>query len=220
MATTIRQTEAAAIYDDPSLVTDPDDPAFDGDAIGLFIRRLSLSSDARALSQDIVWSRIEAFVSHRWHSRTVVWLVEGAGDWEPPLEPATITSVEAWDGGNWTSVQLPASPFGGVSFPNRNCVYRVTANVGSGRLSELPADVIEAFRRIAEYLVSVPSTPLHFEECAVVQDVHGASQISIDVEHGENNRASFSLTQNPRFRARVLEFSGAGDLLRKYRKGR
>jgi hypothetical protein len=44
------------------------------------------------------WARIEAYTAVRYTSRTIVWVVEGPGDWEPPLRPATITTTERWTG--------------------------------------------------------------------------------------------------------------------------
>ena len=73
MAVTIKQTEATpdAYADAPS----------------------GLSAAAAALSKDMIWARLEAYTAWRWSARGVVWIVEGPGEWVPPLKPATITTI-------------------------------------------------------------------------------------------------------------------------------
>ena len=90
-----------------------------------------LSGAAAALSADMLWQRIEAYVAHRWTARSVEWLVEGPGDWTAPLAPASIATVEVWSAvGAWESVTLDASPFGGYFLPAYG-PYRFTAT-GAG----------------------------------------------------------------------------------------
>lgn len=220
MPTVLKQTEGPATYDDPNLITDANDANYDPQAIGLFYRALRprLSSDALALDQAIVWTRMESFVSWRWHSRAVEWIVDGDGEFDPPLEPATITKVELWRGGAWGELTLVPSPLGGVELDGGR--HRITATVGTSRLSDLHPGVVEAFRRILEYLTQVPSTSVTNDEgAALISDAVGVSQVSISRSVGDDN-SSVSIQQNPRYRAKAIEYSGAGDLLRKYRKGR
>ena len=33
----------------------------------------------------MVWQRIESYVAYRWTPRAVTWIVEGCGEWYPPL---------------------------------------------------------------------------------------------------------------------------------------
>ena len=214
VTTTLKQTEGTALYVDPNLITDTNDPSYNPDAIGLFWYQIELSEKAQLLNQEIVWRRMESFVSYRWHSRSVEWLVEGMGDWEPPLEPATISGVEVWNGEGWTSVNLSPSPFGGVQIPD-DLTYRIIATVGTSSLADLTDDVKEAFRRLANYVSAQGLVNLTREGASIL----GLTKASIETKVGESmNR--IEIEQNLRSNARALEFSGAGDLLRKYRKGR
>ena len=48
--------------------------------------RSALSTAAAALDADMIWQRIEAYIAHRWTERDVTWIVEGPGEWHPPLD--------------------------------------------------------------------------------------------------------------------------------------
>ncbi len=155
-----------------------------------------LSAAALALDGDAIWQRIEAYVAHRWSPRSVVWTVEGEGDWEPPLAPAVVQSVEVWEAGAWVaSVSIP-SPYGGLCLLGDG-PYRITATVGG---DDVPAAAQEAFRRLAEYMAEGESNP-------------GASSYKIDL-----GQLSESVERAPTWLARALQLSGAADLLRPYRK--
>ena len=78
-ATTIQQTEDA-----PDEYPDP--PA-------------GLSAAAAALDPAMVWQRIEAYTVWRFSEREVVWVVEGCGEWLPPLHVAVIDTRLAGTGG-------------------------------------------------------------------------------------------------------------------------
>jgi hypothetical protein len=96
-----------------------------------------------------VWRRIESYVAWRWTSRTIEWVVEGPGHWHAPLEPATITTVEIWNSNDaWEVVTLSPSPYGGYWLDGCG-PYRFTGTCGGGTV---PADVEEAFRRLATYM--------------------------------------------------------------------
>lgn len=95
----------------------------------------------------IVWQRIEAWATTRWTPRAVVWIVEGPGEWVPPLDPATVTATEMWEASAWVSATPDPSPAGGYDLADG--VYRVTATVGGGAL---PEGVAEAFRRLSEFM--------------------------------------------------------------------
>lgn len=174
-ATTIKQTEAV-----PSAYP----AAPDG-----------LSTAAAALDADMIWQRIESYVAHRWTSRAVVWTVEGCGEWQPPLTPATITTVEIWQGGAWETVALPPSPMGGYCLPGGT--YRFTGTVGSGTV---PAAVNEAFRRLAEYMAAKQGAP------GTTRERVTAGSVTVD----KSRSASWA--------AQAMQNSGAGDLLRPYRR--
>lgn len=176
MATTIRQIEAA-----PS-----EYPDFTG----------TLSTAAAALSADMIWQRIESYIAWRWTARSVTWVVEGPGEWHPPLAPATVGTVEVWSrAGEWDTAALDASPLGGYWLP---CTgpFRFTATVGSG---DMPDSVTEAFRRLAEYAAQKPGKG-------------GAKSESIAA-----GSITISSTRDPTWLAKAMQNSGAGDLLRNLR---
>lgn len=175
MADTLRQTEAI-----PTAY--PDAP--------------TLSTAATALDADMIWQRIESYIAHRWTSRAVEWVVEGPGDWHPPLTPATITTVEIWQADAWETVTLSPSPVGGYVLPGCG-PYKFAGTVGSG---DVPAAVTEAFRRLAEYMAGKAGKP-------------GARQESIGA-----GSISLSHTRSPAWMAEAIKNSGAGDLLRNYRR--
>ncbi|TXH45376.1 MAG: hypothetical protein E6Q97_31725 [Desulfurellales bacterium] len=146
---------------------------------------------------DEVWQRIESWVAHRWTERAVVWLVEGCGEWVPPLTPATITTVEIWSdrAKDWEVTTLDAAPLGGYFLPATG-PYRFTGTVASGVVL-LPAAVEEAAQRLSAYMAAVPAPGIASESIPGIGDVTYAS---------------------PSWMARALQNSGAGDLLRPYRR--
>ena len=176
MADTLKQVEAVPTY--PATPT-------------------GLSAAAAAINASVIWARIEAYVSTRWTSRAVVWTVEGPGDWEPLLTPATITTKEKWTGTAWVADTPDASPLGGYQLAC--ATYRFTGTVGSGTV---PAAVSEAFRRLAEYLASTDDAPA------------GVSDFTWNLGGGA---MSENFSRAPTWIARALINSGAADLLRPYR---
>ncbi|MGV8987598.1 MAG: hypothetical protein ACOH2H_15100 [Cypionkella sp.] len=156
-----------------------------------------LSTQAAALNPGVVWGRIEAYVSTRYSSRTVAWVVEGPGDWAPLLEPATVSAVEAWTGTAWTAVTLNPSPFGGYNLPGEG-PYRFTGTVGGG---SVPAMVSEAYRRLAEYIGAADDVP------------PGVTSYSTAVSVITEN-----LDRSVNWLARAMINSGAADMLRPYRR--
>jgi hypothetical protein len=139
-----------------------------------------------------VWKRLEGWIRHRWNERTVTWVVAGPGEWEPRLQPATIDSAEAWDGETWETVTLKPGPLG---YELDERTYKITATVGS--TDDPPAIVLEAGKRLAEYL-----------------DEAGGDQAkgSTSVQDGD-----YSFDRPAGWAARAIHYSGAGDLLRGYR---
>ena len=176
MVATISQTEAIP-------ATYPTSPA-------------GLSAAAAALSAPMLWQRLEGYVAQRWTSRAIVWVAEGPGDWQPPLKPATISTVERWTGEAWeVTTDLLPSALGGYQLPGCG-PYRFTGTVGSGTP---PAAVLEAFRRLAEYMAGIDFDSL------------GLRSINVpDIATEE--------MASPSWRARALQDSGAADLLRNYRR--
>ncbi|WP_299473716.1 hypothetical protein [uncultured Paracoccus sp.] len=157
----------------------------------------SLSAAAAALNADAIWQRLEAYCRRRWTAREVVWTVEGGGEWEAPLSPATLNTVEIWDSGAWAECTPAASPWGGYDLPG-NGPYRITADVGGG---DVPAAVMEAFRRLAEYMADEP-------------DRAGVANHSLNM----GGAIAESYARNPDWIGKALQHSGAADLLRPYRR--
>ena len=177
MAATIKQTEAApAAY--------PDAPE-------------GLSTAAAALDPDMIWQRIEAYTAWRWSERAVTWIVEGCGDWQPPLMPATIGTVEDWRSDAWATVTLSPAAVGGYALPGGT--YRITATVGDDD-ADIPAAVLEAFRRLAEYMAAGKGAP------GTTRERVTAGSVTVDK------------TRSAAWAAQAMENSGAGDLLRRYRR--
>jgi len=176
MATTIKQVEAIpAAY--------PATPS-------------GLSAAAAALEAGMIWQRIEAYIAHRYTSRAIEWIVEGCGDWHPPLAPATISTVEVWQSNAWTSATLDPSPLGGYVLPSGT--YRFAGTVGGGTAPEI---VDEAFRRLAEYMAaSKRGSP------GTTRERVTAGSVTVD----KSRSASWA--------AEAMVNSGAADLLRNYRR--
>lgn len=152
---------------------------------------------------DHLWQRIEAYIAHRFSERAVTWIVEGPGEWEPPLAPATIASVDIWNGTAWETCTAPDAPLGGYWLAGEG-PYRFQGTVGAG---PTPAPVLEAYERLSDFLADVKD-----DEGQLVRPA-GVSQWRRDV-----GDVSFEATQNSAWIARALELSGAADLLRPYRR--
>ena len=177
-ATTIKQTEAAP-ESYPTVAT------------------TGWSTGAAALSQDMIWQRIETYVAWRSTERAVTWIVEGCGEWTPPLTPATVSTVEIWESNAWSTVTPDASPLGGYCLPGGT--YRFTGTAGDDD-ADIPAAITEAVRRLAEYMAGKAGKP-------------GASSESIGA-----GSISLSHRRSPSWMAQAMQNSGAGDLLRPYRR--
>jgi hypothetical protein len=156
-----------------------------------------LSTAAAALPAAMVWNRIEQWVAHRWTSRTVIWVLEGNGDFFVPLTPATVTATERWTDGAWAAYTVPTGPLG-YCFETDG-TYRITATVGGGSPT-VPDSVKQAYLRIAEYMAADPG-------------MRGASSYSVDL-----GGISENIDRNPAWLAKAIHNSGAADLLRPYRR--
>lgn len=156
-----------------------------------------LSAGAAALNSAAIWQRIESYVGLRWTERGVVWVVEGPGDWVPPLLPANVQHVEIWNDIQWDKVELSPTPLGGYRLPEEG-PYRFEATVGGG---DVPAGVTEAYRRLAEYLAAEGSLPGGVTKSASV-----IGDLRVEAERSAN------------WIAKALINSGAADLLRRYRR--
>lgn len=155
-----------------------------------------VSAEVSALA-NVIWARIESYVAHRWTEREVIWTVEGPGEWSPPLKPATISKIEIWNGTGWDDCTPDASPLGGYWLPASG-PYRFTATVGSG--ATVPDLVSEAFKRLGNYMAANPGKP-------------GASRESVSA-----GSISTDWNRSASWMALAMQNSGAGDLLRTFRK--
>ncbi|MDB5659220.1 MAG: hypothetical protein JWS10_1835 [Cypionkella sp.] len=156
-----------------------------------------LSVEANALDPAFVWGRIEPYTTCRFTSRSVAWVVEGPGEWMPPLAPATVAAVEGWTGMAWAAVVLNPSPLGGYDLPAVG-PYRFTGTAGGG---VVPAPVSEAYRRLAEYFGAPNDSP---PGSADMQSAIGP--------------ISENISRQATWLARAMINSGAADLLRPYRR--
>jgi hypothetical protein len=180
MAVTIKQTETS-----PDAYPDPPE---------------GLSAAATAILST-VWRRIEVYTAFRTTVRDVTWIVEGCGEWVPPLTPAAIATVEVWQGDAWQVAEPPSSPLGGYMLPGHG-PYRFTGTAGDDD-ADVPSDLAEAFRRLAEYMAADAS--------AVPA---GARVFNLTVP----GVAEESIERSPAWMAQALINSGAADLLRRYRR--
>ncbi len=155
-----------------------------------------LSTAASALDEDMIWARIEAFIAHRFSAREVVWTLQGNGgdQFHPRLTPVVSRVAHFW-GDQWEALTLLDGPLG-VCLPFDG-TYRITAQVGAGAV---PAPVSEAFRRLAEYLAPGEEHP-------------GASGFKVGLAP-----IDLEETRSAAWVAKAMQLSGAGDLLRPYRR--
>jgi hypothetical protein len=153
-----------------------------------------LSSEAKDLDSRALWKRIESFVSYRWSERTATWIVQGPGWWQPRLSPFTLDSAEVWNGETWESVTLSPAPIG---YELAASIYKVSGTVGT---TSVPSDVLEAFRRLAEYLA---------DDSYIGRVASSGSRDLGDV--------SISSKRPVDWQGKALHYSGAADLLRRYR---
>lgn len=156
-----------------------------------------LSVAAKALDRDLIWQRIEGYTAYRFTPRSVMWIVVGGGEWEPPLTPATVATSEFWTGGAWETATPDPSPLGGFLLRGYG-PYRFTGTVGGG---DVPAAILEAYRRLAEYMAAKPGTAGASSEFRTIPGVMTSKTI-----------------RSESWMALALQNSGAADLLRPYRK--
>jgi len=143
----------------------------------------------------VVWRMIERWITTRWRSRSVVYTVEGPGQWEARLSPFTVTATDRWTGAGWEGTTLPPSPLDGFELDDGT--YRITGTAGD--TSDVPDDVQEAWRRLHSFLLGNASEHLDMLATFKTEGDQG----------GERPRA---------YAAQALRLSGAGDLLRPYRR--
>jgi hypothetical protein len=157
------------------------------------------------VDSSVVWRRLESYVSQRWSARDIEFIVEGCGEWTPPITPFDVETIEVWSQGaqEYETVELQASPLGGWFLPATG-PYRFSGVAGdSGESTFAPAEVMEAFRRLSEYYAAATTDT----------GTIGASSERVNLAGGLETE----IDRNPRWLADAMRNSGAGDLLRKYR---
>lgn len=142
-----------------------------------------------------VWERIESYISWRFSSRTVIWIVEGCGEWFPPLSPTTLTTFERWDGTAWVTWTPVLSPRG---YELGDGTYRFTGTVGAN--INVPAAVSTACQRLAAYMAA------------------SAGEAGARSVQESDGRLSRTVERSESWTARAMQNSGAADLLRPYRR--
>ncbi len=199
MATTIRITEGEpdnypriVLHDDPTVEQDPE-PS---------IRKVVITA----------WQRVECYISHRWNTRTVEYIVEGEGDWSPDLSPTTISTIEVWRGNTWVTTTLNPTPLGGYTLEG-DCTYRLTGTVGS--VDEPPRAVKDAVFRLVQYFNSVNETPPSHRIISSLKTDQDPYYAPGEFQH--SLRELEIERPNPQWIARAMQYSGAADLLRPYR---
>lgn len=151
----------------------------------------------------VVWSRIEEWIAYRWGERPVSFFVEGfGGDWRAPLHPFTLVQVEAWDGGGWTEVELPAAPLGWRLGSAQ--YYRFTGTTGADETP--PPEVMEAARRLQVFWASARETG------------DGSIGLASSQQNVSEGDLTVSWNRPQGWLGRAIHSSGAADLLRKYRR--
>jgi len=153
-----------------------------------------LSPAASALDPAIVWDRIFGWIAWRWGTTVAEWKAIGCGEFILPLTPATVTLAAYWSeqAEDWIEITPKAGPRG-VVVPAHS-TWRITATCGGEETA--PDSVEEAYRRLAEFMVAGAKTTF-------------ASSIS---------SGDLSMRFRPDHAARALQYSGAADLLRPYRR--
>lgn len=165
-----------------------------------------------------VWQRIEAYSRERWTPREVVWLVQGCGQWEPPLAPVRLMQIESWSG-EWQASAAKASPWGHIGLSGD--AHRITARVGEN--NPAPPVVTKAAARLANYLAQqidgadpdLWATKMRWivtppDEAITVGE--GTASIT----RGHKTEESYERAAD--YIAKALQYSGAADLLRPYRR--
>lgn len=106
----------------------------------------TVDGDNPALDPAVTWQRIEAWIAHRWSPRSIEWIVEGPGEFAPPLAPFALGTLARWQDG-WETVE-PVQTALGIALDHGR--WRIEGVVG-GDAGPVPDAVQEAWRRLHEY---------------------------------------------------------------------
>lgn len=157
--------------------------------------------DARfGTDADAIWQRIECWIGHRWGKRDVIFIVEGPGDWTPPLVPFSTLTIEVWHDDEWVSAVVPPTPLGGyrLDFPGP---FRFAGVAGS--TDAPPPAVKEAYRRLITYSSSIIGHDGGAKGAVTRSDYAGENAGGREFVNGWAGKA--------------IQYSGAADLLRPWR---
>jgi hypothetical protein len=162
-----------------------------------------LANDESIIIDRPLWLRLESYIARRWTPRQCVWTVQGPGTWEPHIGPVSNVTIDCWDSVSytWDAVTLGQTPLGYCLPDSRT--YRVTATVGDNA-GDVPQSVTEAYLRLKAYV----------DEATAETIPVGVASHSLKLSDGYDE----SINRNPNYLARSMQFSGAGDLLRSYRR--
>lgn len=154
---------------------------------------------AEGIEVATVWARIDGWINARWGERECAFIVEGPGHWRAPLYPFIVATIEIWDASEWVSAVIAPSALAGYQLEGVG-PYRFMGILGDA--ADPPAIVLEAARRLGAYLVAAASR--QFENAILTKE----SSDEID---------SFEYAP-PANAAKALQYSGAADLLRRFRR--
>jgi hypothetical protein len=148
-----------------------------------------------------IWDRLEQYTAFRWRERQAVWTVQGVGEWQPHITPLQNITVDLWDEDSltWGATSLDATPIGGLKVPDDQ-VYRIKATVGDNAAA-IPDVFVAAYERLAEYHAADTSPA-------------GVATHSLRLGDGYEE----SVNRNPNYVGRAMQYSGAADLIRQYRR--
>ncbi|WP_241524153.1 hypothetical protein [Oceaniglobus indicus] len=147
-----------------------------------------------ALTPDVIASILRTAITRRFDYDQLA-VDQSAEEHDRMMISGLLPDGHVWRHDTWVPMTLLDGPLG-ICLPY-DATYRITAQVGAG---PVPAPVAEAFRRLAECLADDPGTA-------------GASSTSVEI-----GPIREELERNPAWVAKAMQYSGAGDLLRNYRR--
>jgi hypothetical protein len=180
---------------------------FEEDQLAVYPDLIEYDSEGSALDpvapDRALWERLESYIAYRWGVRQAAWTINGCGEWNPSLGPTSNLTADVWDSDTftWSAITPDQSPLGGFIF-NDNRTYRITGTLGT--TDPVPPAVVEAYFRLRDYVAEATAETIPV----------GVASHSLKIGDGYSEEIS----RNPNYLARSMNYSGAGDLLRSYRR--
>ncbi len=143
-----------------------------------------------------VWQRIEQYTNYRWPARRVEFALQGQGEFTPLVTPFKPESIKCWSAQKWRVAQMLKTAWCGVCLPF-DTQWRLEGIAGDDSVP--PAEVLEAARRLSDYF------------CQIQNDGRTMSATSLSGDDA-------SVDLGAAWAAKAVQRSGAGDLLRRYRR--